>query len=33
MSLEDGVGVIAKASNESIHLALVSVLQAQFVNM
>src|ERR1700720_444106 len=31
--LEDRVGVIAKAISESIHFALVDVVQAQFVNV
>src|SRR5437762_1490993 len=31
--LEDRVGVIAKTSFESIHFALVNVIQAQFVNV
>jgi len=31
--LEDRVGVITKASFESIHLGLVDVIKAQFVNV
>src|SRR5215813_4658606 len=33
VSLENSIGVIAKASYESVHFALVNLIQAQFVDV
>src|SRR5690349_18253065 len=33
VALENGVGMIAKASNQSIHFAVVNGIEAQFIDM